>query len=83
MERMTRNLTAIKNSSSNCSVRTYRVSSSVLYIHAKVIVADYGTSGAVGYIGSIKLLKPVDAKQPRDSAPWSRTQRVWAASTRR
>ena len=47
------NLTAIKNASSNCTVRTYRVSASVLYIHAKVLVTDYGTSGAMGYLGSI------------------------------
>ena len=37
-----------------CSIHTY-ASNASLYIHAKVILADYGTSGVVAYMGSINF----------------------------
>ena len=45
--------TALENA--GCGVHVYKNSVSTLYIHAKVIVADYGTSGVAAYFGSINF----------------------------
>jgi len=45
--------TALVNA--GCNVHTYVDNSSTLYIHAKVILADYGTSGVAAYFGSINF----------------------------
>ena len=49
----TSQLTTLKNA--GCSVRVYADNSTTLYIHAKVVLADYGTSGALAYVGSINF----------------------------
>ena len=38
-----------------CGVHVYADSTKVIYIHAKVIVADYGTSAQLAYMGSINF----------------------------
>ncbi|MDE1163590.1 MAG: phospholipase D-like domain-containing protein [Acidobacteriaceae bacterium] len=44
-------LTTLK--AAGCNVRLYADQTGVLYIHAKIILADYGTSGQQVYLGSI------------------------------
>ena len=38
-----------------CGMHVYANSSKVLYIHAKVILADFNTPGAIAYLGSINF----------------------------
>ena len=38
-----------------CGVHVYANSTKVIYIHAKVIIADYGTNAEISYIGSINF----------------------------
>jgi cardiolipin synthase A/B len=47
------NYTALQ--AAGCGVHTYVDNSTTLYIHAKAIVADYGTSAQTAYMGSINF----------------------------
>jgi hypothetical protein len=49
----TSDFTALKNA--GCSVHLFANSTKVIYIHAKVIVADDGTTAQYGYMGSINF----------------------------
>jgi len=49
----TTQLTTLKNA--GCNVRTYANKSGVLYIQAKVILADYGRPAQIAYMGSINF----------------------------
>lgn len=44
------NFTALENA--GCGVHTYAENSHTMYIHAKVLLADYGTNAQVAYMGS-------------------------------